>query len=255
MLYKNKNARSAIPGYSLVPKGEYYQVHKIGLTPKQVRTHPAFSKTRKMAEEFAAVARLGKVIRDAFLEGTGIQQHPKVLNSALKKVLHTDQVYPPGSRVFRHATIDLLKGYHFNQQAPLQQALKFEFTVYPGMEQQILQVTIPACIPTRDVVTPIGYTHFRLVFTLVTVNTEEGTATRQTKRTTLIPSKQIPIVKQDITFQTREERGNWQLLAVSVQWYSAAGRSKQLSRSAMPGPLTIIDTCQIDLQVKKNLKD
>ncbi len=47
MIYKNKISRTAIPGYSLIPKGDHHQVRKISLTAERVKkirlfTAPAY---------------------------------------------------------------------------------------------------------------------------------------------------------------------------------------------------------------------
>jgi hypothetical protein len=241
MLYKNKNSRTAIPGYSLVPKGEYYQVHKVGLTGKKVRTHPAFKNTRKRAEYMATAARLSKLIRHAFLEGVDIKQRPGLLNGLLIKILETGQFDSMGRKTFLGADFSPLHNFQFNPAVSIDQTTRLPFTAMVTPFEQQVRIIVPPFVPVNEIERMSTYTHCRIVFMAVEINLLTMTATTQTKRTTLIPWKKIQIAQQELAFKFQGETACLHMLAVRIDWYAAIGWSKQVVKRPVLGPLTMIN--------------
>jgi hypothetical protein len=241
MLYKNKNSRTAVPGYTLVPKGEYYQVRKIGLTAKKVRTHPAFKNTRKRAEYMATAAGFGKLIRNAFLEGTGITQRPGMLNGVLIKILETGQFNDMGRKIFLGADFSPLHNFQFNPALSIEQTTSLPFQAMVVASQQQVRVTVPPFVPVNEIESMSTYTHCRIVFIAVEIDLQAMTATTQTKRTILIPWKKIQIAQQELVFKIQGKTAGLHMLAVRIDWYASIGKSKQLVKRPVPCPMTMIN--------------
>ncbi|AXY76188.1 hypothetical protein D3H65_20315 [Paraflavitalea soli] len=237
MLYKNKISRTAIPGYSLIPKDDHYQVKKITLTAERVKTDPAFHRTRICAGDFAKAARLGRRIRNALLLHSSIKTTAPLLAGRLHIALRTS---PSADPDFSTACFDNLLGYNFNPRVDWQQCTTIQPDVVANIHKNWITTRLPAFIPTEQLIPPGGITHCRIFTTVVAINCKEKEeAEIITKTTTLIPIKQMHIKPRHLTAELTHMKGRLIIVALGIHWYGPAGYKGAMIRKP-PGPLTII---------------
>jgi hypothetical protein len=242
MVYKNKKSRKAIPGYTLVPKGDYYQVIKIGMTGDRVKNDPAFAHSRKLADEFARTGKMCKLIRDTFLAEIKVPSKPQLLMAALLEVLHTDTTNGLGDRSFEAADFSSLTGFNFNPEIAFEQLINLELIIEHRPEKEQLQVIIPAFIPEAQVSGGTGFTNFSIYMSCVGIDTKEMAVTAHTQRSTLLPLKELKVLRKKMLFPMPAGSSSVYLLAASVKFYNINILSKRRSSKDGERPLTIIHT-------------
>jgi hypothetical protein len=237
MLYKSKNSRAAIPGYTLIPKGDHYQVKKITLTANRVKKDPAFQRTRTYAGEVAKASRLGKHIRRALLQHLNIKPYIAQLVSELMTSLRCD---PSPGRDWTTACFDNLIGFNLNTRADWQQAAAIHPEVVANTNKNWVTTRLPAFVPVQTLIPPEGITHCRIFATTAAINCrEDEEAESITKTTTLIPLKQIQIKACHLTAELTNMKDRLIIVAVGIHWYGPVGCKGPLVRKP-PGPLQII---------------
>lgn len=237
MLYKNKISRAAIPGYSLIPKGDHYQVKKITLTAGRVKNDPAFQPTRICARDFAKAARLGKRIRNALLQHTSIKTSVPLLAGKLATALRTSTSV---EHDFSTACFDNLVGFDLNVRAGWQQGATIDPEVVANQHKNWITARLPAFIPADALIPPQGITHCRIFTITAAINCKEDEeAIAITKTTTLIPIKQIQIKTKHLTAEPIHMKNRLIIVAAGIHWYGPAGYKGAMIRKP-PGPLRII---------------
>lgn len=118
-----KPGKNAIPGYTLIPKGEYYQVRKIGMEPGRVNTDPVFANTRKQNADFATMSRITGLLRKTLENGTGIKTSIALLSKALWKMLKADYRSRYGQRTPLYGPQEWLEGVNCNTGSTLKEVL------------------------------------------------------------------------------------------------------------------------------------
>lgn len=238
MLYKNKISRAAIPGYSLIPKGDHYQVKKISLTGERVKKDPAFLHTRICAGGFAKAARLGRRIRNALLQHTTIKTTAHFLAGGLFTALRTS---PSADHDFSTACFDNLIGFNFNPRVDWQQCTTIDPEVVANTHKNWITTRLPGFIPAEALMPPAGITHCR-IFTITTaINCKEKEEEPETitNTTTLLPIKEIQLRAKHLTAVLTHMKDRLIIVAVGIHWYGPAGYKGAMIRKP-PGPLRII---------------
>lgn len=240
MVYKNKKSRSAIPGYTLIPKEGYYQVRKIGLTKARVNEDPAFSMTRKLSGEFAVAAKLGTLIRDAVLEDATIARHPALLTAALINILQTDKQNPVGARTFLNADFSSLENFQFNPSLSWQEATKLHENVKTDRKKRQWKLSIPAFVPRNAIKGPRFATYCRLRFIQISIDLAGMVVETGKRRTTLFPWKHLRIPQQEMVFELNKAAPCLHLLVATINWYEPVGHTEKLIPKNAQVPFTII---------------
>ncbi|WP_315815382.1 hypothetical protein [Paraflavitalea speifideaquila] len=228
MIYKNKISRTAIPGYSLIPKGDHHQVRKISLTADRVKNDPAFHRTRLCAGDFAKAARLGKRIRNALLQHTTIKTNVHLLAGRLFTALRTST---SAGRDFSTACFDNLIDFNFNFRIDWQQCTTILPEVVANTNKNWITTRLPAFIPSEALVPPEGFTHCRIFTTTAAISFQDEEETQTiTKTTTLIPIKQIQLKARHLTAELTHMKDRLIIVAVGINWYAPAGYKGALIR-------------------------
>jgi hypothetical protein len=232
MIYKNKISRTAIPGYSLIPKGDHHQIRKITLTAERIKEDPAFVRTRICAGGFAKAARLGKRIRNALLQHTSIKTTAPLLAGRLFTALRS------AGHDLSTAFFDNVIGFNFNFRVDWQQCTTIEPEVVANTNKKWITTRLPAFIPADTLMPPAGITHCRIYTITAAINCNEVEETETiTKTTTLIPIKQIQVKAKHLDAELAQMVGRLIIVAVGIHWYGSSQRA--LVRKC-PGPLTIV---------------
>jgi hypothetical protein len=232
MIYKNKISRAAIPGYSLIPKGDHHQIRKITLTAERVKKDPAFARTRVCAFNFAKASRLGKRIRNALLQHTNIKTTAHLLGGQLFTALRS------AGHDLSTACFDNLIGFNFNFLLDWQQCTTIDPEVVANINKKWITTRLPAFIPADELMPPAGITHCRIYTITAAINCNEvEDAETVTKTTTLIPIKQIQVKAKHLDAELSQMANRLIIVAVGIHWYGPAQRVLVRKR---PGPLTIV---------------
>jgi hypothetical protein len=237
MIYKNKISRAAIPGYSLIPKGDHHQVRKITLTAERVKKDPAFCRTRICAGDFAKASHLGKRIRKALLQHTNIKTSGHLLAGQLVTALRTS---PSADHQFSTACFDNLVGFNLNFRVDWQPCTTILPEVVANTNKNWITTRLPSFIPSEALVPPKGITHCRIFTTTASISCQnEEEPEIITKTTTLIPIKQIRLKAIHLTAELTHMKDRLVIVAVGIHWYGPTDSKGAIARKP-PGPLCIM---------------
>lgn len=159
-------------------KDGYRVRKKTGVSAARIQNDPAFARTRENGQEFAIVARSGKVLRRAIIDLlTEVRDDtlvPRMIRR-FSKIRNLDASSPRGERSVQLGLQEeegknLLRGFDFNKEAPLDQVLRKE--VQLDTETGIMSVE--ELIPQKHVSYPDGATHvsFRMGFLNIDMDAE-----------------------------------------------------------------------------------
>ena len=149
--YKNK-----IDGYLARKKG--------GVTKERIESDPRFDLTRKNIAEFARAGLAAKVFKKAvrsLLPTTADKRMTGRLTREMVKVLREDPVNLRGQRTVIDGDASLLKGFQFNVNRRLDEALLVDITASIDRATGAMTIDIPELVPAKDLAVAEGATHFR----------------------------------------------------------------------------------------------
>ena len=161
-------------------KNGYRVRKKTGVNAERIQSDPAFERTRENQKEFGIVARTGKILRrsmiDLLAEVSDDTLVPRMIRR-LSKIRNLDTNSPRGERTVTQGLLSeegktLLRGFDFNQEAPLQQVLKEEIELDTATGEMVLT----DFNPRKHLSRPEGATHvaFRAGFLNVDFDTESA---------------------------------------------------------------------------------
>ena len=240
MVYKNKKSRKAIPGYTLIPKGDHYQVRKIGVDGERVKKDPVYKLTRLCAGEFGLAAKLGKLIRSALLPGTGIKNSAGRLTGELLKSLGADEETLIGDRDFSTAQFHNMAGFNFNGQTALHQSMNMQITTEVDAGRGQVTVNMPPFTPAHSITAPEGITHCRIYTITVAVDLAQQDFERTIKRTTIIPIKEISVPSTKMIMEIAVMKNRLVIVAMGMQWYRQPKGAGKMELSTVAAPLAIL---------------
>ncbi|WP_026703620.1 hypothetical protein [Flavobacterium soli] len=159
-------------------EGQQLARKKSSLTKERVDRDPAFARTRENSREFGAVVRAGSQLRkgaSAFVRRLRTPELSGRMIQVLCKVRDCDQEAIRGARTvgggLGHAKgRQLLKGFDFNTQFPLDAVLQCPHVAAPGFTFQL-----PLLVPASHLRYPKGATHASFGTCLLQVDFEAGT--------------------------------------------------------------------------------
>jgi hypothetical protein len=218
MFQKNKKSRKAIPGYTLIPKGDHYQVRKIGISGDRVKKDPAFAVTRLWANDFGKAGKMSKIIRDAFLSQIDLTHTHNPLVKQLIEVLDTDKTNSFGDRCFGAASFSPLAGFNFNPAQPFQQIVNHAFIVEHNASKNQIQVTIPALVPDDSITAPEGFSFFSVDVHCIGINGKEMRTTLLHSKGRLLPLGHLKTPRKKLIFNMEAEPVTAYLVLASIDF-------------------------------------
>jgi hypothetical protein len=241
MIQKNKKSRKAIPGYTLIPKGDHYQVRKIGITSDRFKKDPAFDVTRAFANEFGKAAKMSKLIRDTFLSQLNLAHAHRLLTSKLVEVLRTDEVSNFGDRCFGEADFSPLTGFDFNPVQPFGLLVKQGLIVEHKVSEKQIQVTIPAFIPDEQITAPEGFSFFSFIVHCIGINGKEMRAALLQTKGRLLPLGPVKTPRKKLIFNMDAEHMTTYLVLASINFNNINLLKKLEYYGHKDLPLTVIE--------------
>lgn len=150
-----------------------------GIDGKRIKNDPRYQRTRENAVEFGNACQSAKVLRHAlrsYYSDSSDRYASRRLIRTMMEILHTDPSHGRGERVVMSGDLSKLKGFNFNEAAPLATTLKVKPTLAIDREAGTLTVSVPPINPLRDVRPVPGATYARLSAIAVEVDFEQKSA-------------------------------------------------------------------------------
>jgi len=147
-------------------KNGYIVKEKTVISAERRATDPKFERTRENASEFGRAGKAGKVLRNAIrllLKNAKDDKMNNRLTQTMMKVVKADTTSIRGQRNVLDGETELLEGFNCNTNAKLETTLYAAYTTEINRVTGTLTVNIPSFVPARDIVTPEGCTHFKIV--------------------------------------------------------------------------------------------
>jgi hypothetical protein len=186
---------------------------KPGPSREKVLTHENFRRTRRNAGEFKLVIEEATLFRYALggaLNGrTGSSLNGRMYG-LFSKAARQDSISDLGSRRASAGAIDLLRGFDFNKELSLKQALPVRLTHRLDVTTGASAVQVPAFIARKRKKFPAEATHFRILSGVVMVDFVHGHYRRVMQCSELLPlRKKVP---HAICFEHQLEPGEGQVM-------------------------------------------
>ena len=229
--------------YVKTPDG-YYIRRKNKISKERFATDPAFEQQREHNAEFTRAVNAAKLIRDAILDY--VQQAKdrttsRRLSTVMLQVVKSDAVNESGKRKVIAANTELLKGFNFNANAVIDSVLKLNPATLINRATGQLQIATQAFVPTTNMSTPEGATHFRLIAAGVEADFDSGKAVQDFVQSALLPIDSQLTAPVSLTMTLPAASPNALFLVFGVQFFrNINGFSKQI-RGMSHNALVIAD--------------
>lgn len=152
----------------------YYAGLVGGPTAEQIKTDPAFKRTRENMNEFGGCGLVGKAIRTAMSSLVKNMADPRFtgrLTAILKKINLEDGSEARGRRAILISQVPRhLVGLDFNKNISLDGIFQAPHTLTPTATRESTTLDVPAFNPLSFINAPAGATHFRLINSVVSIS-------------------------------------------------------------------------------------
>ncbi len=141
----------------------YFAREKGGVDGDRIATDPAYARTRENGEEFGRAGKASKLLRTsvrALLQKAGDSYVTSRLTAAFLKVIKADATSARGKRNVIDGEAEMLTGFEFNINSPLQSILFAPYTTNIDRATGALSVSLAPFIPINTIAAPPGATHF-----------------------------------------------------------------------------------------------
>jgi hypothetical protein len=166
--------RGTVAGLVFMKNGSVRR--KPGSNKAHFTTAPSMVRVRENANEFGAASTAGKLLRVALggaIQGIKYRKLVPRLTREMSKAIKRDAIHGCGQRqVLKAHAAALLPGFELNEEAPLGSTLRVPYSV--ARAGAVIRVDIPSINPSRDLLVPLGATHYELVAAAAAIDFEAG---------------------------------------------------------------------------------
>lgn len=138
-----------------------------GPTEEQIKTDPAFARTRENMSEFGGSANVAKAVRIAFAELVKSVADSRLtgrLTALMKKINKEDTTGIRGQRpILVSQYSEHLKNAEFNKNITFRSVMFAPFSITPNVDRNSSDLVISPFKPKNSINVPIGATHFRII--------------------------------------------------------------------------------------------
>lgn len=179
---------------------------KSSLEGSRVKTAPEFANTRKTNAEFQNSAYSADALLATILGvppfHRNSRQYQHLIRLLMKTVIPSDVSNPWGSRTTEDADTELLDGWQYNEDAPLNTIVNFPYSTTLDRTTGALTVDIPSFVPSSLLVANPAATHFRIVMVAAEVDFGSFTSVVDTQQTAILPydSNATTLISQNLAF-------------------------------------------------------
>lgn len=152
---------------------------KGGVDKTRIQSDPAFQRTRENGSEFGRAGKAGRSLRKAFrplLLNTADSRVTSRLTQRMVKVIKSDQISARGERNVVNGNLELLNGFDFNFQSPLESTLYASYSATIDRDTGTNVIEVSSFTPKHSLIMPDGATHFRFISAAADVNFEEDSS-------------------------------------------------------------------------------
>jgi hypothetical protein len=153
--------------------GQYLAREKGGVDGERIKKDPAYARTRENGAEFGRAGKAGKELRNALNEVLTRAADKKISNrmaAIILKAIQADTTNRRGERTVQDGDLTLLKGFEFNEAAPLESILKVSHTIAFDRVAGSTQLAIDAFNPSEEIPQVEGATHARFILATAAVD-------------------------------------------------------------------------------------
>lgn len=197
---------------------------KGGGSKEQFENSPNMQRTRENASEFGRAAGAGKTLRTALrslIQNVSDKVMTARLTKAMLEVVQSDELNDRGQRGIIDGEAEMLEGFEFNENGKLRSTVFMTLTPAINRATGAHQVTVPAFVPTRDVVAPQGATHMRLVAAATAVDFEAETSQTVTADSGHVPYNNTATPPLTLALALAANSTSPIFVAAGVEFYQA----------------------------------
>lgn len=146
------------------------------ISADQVANDPAFQRTRENNAEFGRAGKASAILRKAFrtvIARSKTSKLPALLTTEFMRVIKADETNPRGQRNVIDGEAELLQGFNFNINAPLNSTVYAPYTSAIDRAAGTLSISVPSFVPEQGIQAPAGSTHFKMVAMAAAINFEQ----------------------------------------------------------------------------------
>jgi hypothetical protein len=200
----------------------YMAKEKTSISAARIASDPAFQRTRENNAEFGQAGKATKLLKNALRivmqNATDSRMASRLLRDMMK-VIKADTTSNRGQRNVIDGEVEFLQGFECNVSASLETTFPAAYTPSINRVSGELTVTVPSFIPARDIVTPEGSTHFRLVSAGTEVDFEAKSYTTDAAATAMLPIGNASTAAITLTNNLTANSTHPLFLLLGIQFY------------------------------------
>jgi hypothetical protein len=220
-----------------------YSIRSRAVIPAGKFKGDQYERFRENAAEFSRAGKAGKVLRNAIPELLKLGKDSRVTARLLKqmtKIVKSDPIHARGQRTVENGDVELLKGFEFNEAAPLSVVFKARYT--PSIEKTTgkLSLHIPSFIPGNLVKVPEGSSHFQIVTAGLEIDFANESCITQQNNSPVLPWDKTPAAEIMITNEVTVNSVHPLFLVAGIQFFQRVNGVDYPLKSAECNALSMV---------------
>jgi len=224
-------------------KDGYLAREKGGISGDRIANDPAFQRTRENGAEFGRAGSAGKLLRTALRALTQNVSDSKMvsrLTRIMVKVIQADATNSRGMRNVIDGEAALLEGFEFNINGQLSATMYAPYTPAITRTTGVLEVAVPAFIPSNMISAPSGTTHFRINSAGVEVDFENKTYTVESNSSAILPWNNQATAAATLTNNVTANSTHPLFLAMGIEFFQEVNGNMYPLKSGAFNPLALV---------------
>jgi hypothetical protein len=224
-------------------KAGYLAREKGGIEAARIATDPAFERTRENGEEFGRAGKAGKLLRTAFRALVQKASDTYVtgrLTRELVKVIQADLTSVRGKRNVIDGEAELLQGFEFNTNGPLQSTFYAPYVANIDRVAGTVKLNVPAFIPANMVAAPAGATHYKVSVAGAEIDFEAETFVNSTLDTGQLPLDNVATAPMELTANVTPNSTKPLFLAAAIEFFQQVNNQLYSLKNGAYNALSII---------------
>jgi hypothetical protein len=213
------------------------------ITADRIKNDPSFERTRENMAEFTRAGKAGKLMRTVFRELL-INSTDNALQGRLVKVfsrvIATDPVSDRGERTVSKGDLLQVKGFNFNQRAPLSDTLYVRCTVSINRTTGQVLVNIPAFVPRIMLQAVRGTTHFRIIAAAAALDFDQENYEYAQQATDDLPWDNATATATTLTLSLPANSTHPISVVLSVEFYQRVNARLYALKTGEFNPATVV---------------
>lgn len=221
---------------------------KSEISKSKFQSSPSMVRTRENAAEFGRAGQAGKLLRLAIRPVLKNAKDSRVtgrLTGEMMKVIKADATSDRGLRNVMDGETEKLKGFEFNKDAPL--SMTFPVIPLTNIDRATGQLTVslPAYVPSEDIVAPEGTTHYKLVSAGTSVDFENKTFVSSENISGILPWDKTPVPAGSLTTSLPPAGTHPIFLLLGIQFFQVVNGKEYPLKNGIYNALAVADVSGI----------